>query len=64
MKKCECADKGCPVHKGTDCRKTSADFETQMVRLYRVDMDDEAGTLFCDLCADDACESGLFSDTN
>lgn len=30
-------------------------------RLYRVDMEDRTGTAFCDLCANDAEESGLFS---
>lgn len=29
--------------------------------LYRVDMDDESGTLFCEHCAEDAMESGVFT---
>jgi hypothetical protein len=54
--KCECSDDRCPTHKGTDrCRKQATDI------LYRVDMQDESGTAFCDDCADDAFSSGLFT---
>ena len=51
---CECADPGCPGHKGTsDC------FRKQQTVLYRIDMEDRTGVAFC---ADDAGDSGLFSD--
>lgn len=54
--KCECSDAGCKGHKGTsDCRAVALQI------LYRVDMQDEAGTAFCDACADDAFSSGLFT---
>jgi len=54
---CECGDPGCPVHKGSE--KCSAK-PTQ--RLYRIDMEDETGTDMCDGCAEDAMDSGVFSD--
>lgn len=53
--KCECADKACPVCNG-QCHIDGK------VTLYRVDMIDRTGTLFCEACADDAMESGLFTD--
>lgn len=53
---CECSDKGCHAHEGTPaCRNKGT------VILYRVDMQDLTGTLFCNDCASDAMESGLFS---
>ncbi len=52
--KCECADPGCPVCKGR-CDNWSN------IVLNRIDMIDETGTAFCEGCADDAMESGLFS---
>lgn len=52
---CECADKGCPVHKGTSKCTNKA-----TTNLRRVDMDDVSGTMFCEACAEDALESGLF----
>ena len=56
--KCECADKDCAVHHGvSECRNVASTI------LYRIDMQDEAGTAFCDGCADDAFESGLFTDS-
>ncbi len=62
MTKCECADKGCAVHKGrAECRFGQGD-GCPMTRLYRVDMEDRSGTLFCLPCADDAMESGLYTD--
>jgi hypothetical protein len=55
--KCECADAGCAVHVGvSDCRELATTI------LYRVDMQDETGTAFCEACADDAMESGVFTD--
>lgn len=54
--KCECSDPGCKHHKGaSDCRDKALQI------LYRIDMQDETGTAFCDNCADDAFSSGLFT---
>lgn len=55
---CECSDHGCPVHNGW-----SACLENGEQILYRVDMNDETGTLFCAGCAADAMQSGLFSES-
>jgi hypothetical protein len=52
---CECSDSGCAVHKGE-----SACNNTATVTLYRIDMVDSTGTLFCEDCAADALDSGLF----
>lgn len=52
--RCECTDPGCPVCKGK-CRRDAE------MTLYRCDMDDETGTDFCEACASDALESGLFT---
>ena len=54
---CECADPQCPAHKGTSKCANKAN-----TVLYRVDMEDASGTLMCDDCADDATQSGLFTD--
>lgn len=52
---CECCDSGCPIHEGEgQCNNIGA------VLVFRIDMDDETGTLMCEGCADDALESGLF----
>jgi len=52
---CECCDRGCPVHLSfAGCRNEATTV------LYRFDMNDETGTMFCDQCAVDALESGLF----
>lgn len=54
--KCECSDLGCPVHEGkSNCERLA--HET----LYRVDMEDQTGTLFCHECASDAFDSGVFT---
>jgi hypothetical protein len=54
---CECTDSGCVAHKGrAKCGKKADQI------LFRVDMEDETGTAFCDACADDAFASGLFTD--
>jgi len=54
--RCECADPGCPQHKGeSECKRVN-----HVEVLFRVDMDDRTGTRFCGRCADDAMESGLF----
>ena len=60
MLRCECADKRCPVHPGSDCLFST--YQRNRIRtLRRVDMEDRTGTRFCIPCADDASESGLFS---
>lgn len=51
---CECVDSGCSCY--GDCAEDGA------VRLYRCDMNDHIGTLFCQDCADDAYGAGVFSD--
>jgi hypothetical protein len=51
---CQCADRACPC-RGRCCRRATT-------TLFRVDMEDRTGTPFCDGCAADAWESGLFSD--
>lgn len=51
---CECFDRGCPVHGREECGKEATCI------LYRIDMIDETGTAFCDDCADDAMDSGLY----
>jgi len=58
MDRCECSDPGCPVHpQRSHCQLTVARL------LFRIDMQDETGTLFCDGCAEDAWSSGLFNTT-
>jgi hypothetical protein len=54
---CECSDPGCPAHKG----KSSCERKANQT-LWRVDMDDESGTRFCQRCADDAFDAGVFTD--
>lgn len=57
VERCQCGDPGCPMHDDQGgCNRVATD------RLYRTDMDDETGTPMCEGCADDAFESGLFSD--
>lgn len=51
---CECEDPGCGECNGL-CENVGT------VRLFRIDMDDHFGVLFCETCADDCYESGLFS---
>lgn len=55
--KCECADSHCPGHRGYAVCPHDA-----TATLYRVDMEDRTGTLFCSECLDDAMMSGLFTD--
>lgn len=54
---CECSDPGCKsaMHAGFSTCSNSG-----RIVLYRVDMEDQTGTLFCSACAGDAMESGLF----
>jgi hypothetical protein len=54
--RCECVDTGCPANHSNQCPNIAT------VTLWRVDMEDITGTRFCDECADDAMESGLFTD--
>ena len=59
MIRCECGDADCPVHPGGFyCTRDASDGQT----LWRCDMHDRGGTLFCAGCAEDAANSGLFSD--
>ncbi len=51
---CECADPGCPVCKGS-CSELATD------TVYRVDMEDQAGTPTRDGCTEDALASGIFA---
>jgi hypothetical protein len=53
--KCKCSDPGCPVHKGESQCDNRA-----IAILYRIDMEDQSGTLMCETCAGDALESGVF----
>lgn len=55
--RCECSDHACPVHRG----KSSCSNQATTI-LYRVDMEDRTGSAFCEQCATDAFESGLFTD--
>jgi hypothetical protein len=53
---CECGDSGCSVHEGSEeCPNPGT------VLLRRTDMEDESGSYFCQECAEDAMESGVFS---
>lgn len=55
---CQCYDQGCPAHTGVGyCREETYPKNV----LYRVDMTDESGTVFCPECLQDALESGLFT---
>lgn len=54
---CECSDSGCPNHRGfSSCRRLK-----ELVLYYRADMEDLTGTYFCEECAEDAMNSGVFS---
>lgn len=57
--RCECSDSGCPAHSG----KNRCSHQATIV-LYRSDMEDRTGTAFCDKCAEDALDSGVFTDEN
>lgn len=57
---CECADAGCPAHRGAGCAATP--WPEDRTRLYRIDMEDTTGTLMCSPCSDDAFASGVFTD--
>ena len=54
--RCECFDSGCPVHPHiSTCGKKAT------VTVFRVDMEDNCGTIMCDECASDALNSGVFT---
>ena len=52
---CECIDKLCSVHTGTECQKQAT------TKLRRIDFVDQPACYFCDACANDAFESGVFA---
>lgn len=52
---CDCGDRGCPVHKGSERCPNKA-----TVTVYRIDMNDPYGSEMCDGCAEDAMDSGVF----
>ena len=54
--RCECSDPQCP-----ECQGKCEHWSTEI--LYRIDMEDETGTAFCDQCSADAMSSGVFTDT-
>ena len=56
--RCECSDPGCPEGHGSNpCERTAP------WRLRRIDMDDGTTAFdFCNPCAEDALESGVFAD--
>jgi hypothetical protein len=55
---CECTDPGCPAHLGAHtCREVTYPRNV----LFRVDMQDQSGTVFCHECMADALDSGLYS---
>ncbi len=56
MARCECGDRECPAH----TNKYSCDNEGKVL-VFRIDMNDQSGTLMCEECADDAIESGIFT---
>lgn len=54
-KTCECSDVGCVRdHGSTPCGRAS------VVRMHRIDYEGDEGWLFCQECAEDASETGLF----
>ncbi len=55
---CQCADIQDAPHQGDPICTNDVS-----VTLYRVDMDDRAGVDFCEYCAEDAMDSGLFTDS-
>lgn len=57
--RCGCFDPGC-AHPSESGRHTNQCTRKASTTLWRVDMNDQDGTRFCDECADDAMESGLF----
>jgi len=56
IKRCECTDPGCPVHKGADLCLNHVAFS-----LRRIDITGKAQVRFCQACALDAFASGVFA---
>lgn len=54
MTRCECIDRDCPSHPGMGCIRQAT------TRLFRADVEDETGTMFCTYCAQDAAQSGPY----
>lgn len=52
---CECSDPGCPVHLSDPCPKRAT------TTLRRIDFADEPRVQFCNECAADAMDSGVFA---
>ena len=53
---CECTDKLCPVHEGSESCSNSLS-----KNIVRIDMEDITGTDMCEDCAEDALASGIFT---
>jgi hypothetical protein len=52
---CDCCDPGCPVHKDkSGCTNQAT------VTVRRLDFEDQPIYWFCDGCAQDALDSGVF----
>jgi hypothetical protein len=62
--KCECADPHCSTNAGRSgsCAAKGGCSNAPVEELFRVDYEDETGTALCLACAQDAWDSGLFSD--
>lgn len=53
---CECSDPGCKGHEGkSECTRNAC------VMLRRIDFVDRPKCYFCEVCAEDAHESGVFA---
>ena len=58
---CQCADPGCPVHRGlSPCSEVTTREYPRLTRVYRIDQVDLTGTPMCQPCAEDAMASGVF----
>lgn len=53
-RRCECKEPNCPVHGGDSCSSRA------IVRLRRIDSHGEPHVEFCDECAAEAVDSGMF----
>lgn len=52
---CECCDLGCREHE-----KINQCTNPAKIEIERIDMIDSGSMVFCNICADDVFESGLF----
>jgi hypothetical protein len=52
---CDCGDRGCPVHKGSEACPNAG-----TVLLGRSDYGDRDRMVFCEQCAEDALAAGPF----